>query len=158
MSVLIDRIGHNGRLGALVAAFLAIGPTLALAQNTINVTVDQAQVMKLPDGVATLVVGNPLIADVSTQSGGMVVVTGKGYGVTNMVALDRLGTLLEQKTIQVQGSRDSVVVYRGTERESYSCTPKCERRITLGDSPDFFNATISQSGARTGQAQSGQSK
>lgn len=158
MSVLNDRIGRNGRLGALVAVFLAVAPTLVLAKDTINVTVDQAQVMKLPEGVVTLVVGNPLIADVSIQSGGMIVVTGKGYGVTNMMALDRVGTLLEEKTIQVQGSRDSVVIYRGTERESYSCTPKCERRITLGDSPDFFNATISQSGTRTGQATAGQAK
>ena len=74
--------------------------------------------MKLPDGVATLVVGNPLIADISIQSGGMAVLTGKGYGMTNLVALDRSGAVLEQKTIQVQGARDSVVVYRGVERES----------------------------------------
>jgi hypothetical protein len=158
MSVLIERIGHSGRLGVLVAAFLAVAPTLVSAKDTINVVVDQAQVMKLPEGVVTLVVGNPLIADVSIQSGGMIVVTGKGYGKTNVMALDRVGTLLEDKDIVVRGSSDSVVVYRGTERESYSCTPKCERRITLGDSADFFNATISQSGTRTGQAQAGQAK
>jgi Flp pilus assembly secretin CpaC len=165
MSVVLDRIGQSGRLGVLVAAFLAIAPTVSPAQSsrpvssgTVTVVVDQAQVMKLPDGVATLIVGNPLIADVSIQSGGMVVVTGKGYGMTNVMALDRSGSLLEEKTIQVQGSRDSVVVYRGTERESYSCTPKCERRITLGDSSDYFNATLSQTGTRNGQAQGATSK
>ena len=41
-------------------------------------------------------IGNPLIADASVQPGGIMVVTGKGYGVTNLVALDRDGaTLME---------------------------------------------------------------
>ena len=43
------------------------------------------------------------------------------------------------------GTEDIVVVYKGVERESYSCAPDCERRITLGDSPAFFNATLAES-------------
>ena len=82
---------------------------------TLVLTLDQAQMIKLPEAAATMVVGNPLIADISIQSGGMAVLTGKGYGVTNIVALDRFGAMLEQKTIEVQGARDSVVVYRGVE-------------------------------------------
>ena len=31
-----------------------------------------------------------------------------------------------------------VVVYQGVERETYSCTPECERRLTLGDGHAFF--------------------
>jgi hypothetical protein len=45
-----------------------------------------------------------------------------------------------------------VVVYKGIERESYSCAPECERRLTLGDSPAYFGAILSQSGSRTGGA------
>jgi hypothetical protein len=167
MSVVSKRIGLNGLRSVLVTALLALASVAAAspsaAQNkssspsgTVTITLDQAQVIKLPDGVATLVVGNPLIADISIQSGGMVVLTGKGYGVTNVLALDRSGALLEQRLIQVQGPRDNlVVVYRGMERESYSCAPKCERRITLGDSPDYFAATLGQTALRTGQAQGG---
>jgi Flp pilus assembly secretin CpaC len=117
----------------------------------VSVTVDQAHVMKLPEGLATMVVGNPLIADISIQAGGMAAVTGKSHGVTNLLMLDRSGSMLEQRTIEVRGPRDTVVVYRGVERESYSCMPKCERRITLGDTNDFFASALAQSGARTGQ-------
>lgn len=121
----------------------------------INVVLDRAKLMKLPDRVGTVVVGNPLIADVSIQPGGQVVVTGKGYGTTNLIALDRSGNVLLEQTVEVQGPReDVVVVYRGVERESYSCTPICERRITLGDNPAFFDATLTQSGSRVNQAQS----
>jgi Flp pilus assembly secretin CpaC len=162
MSVVSEGFGRSGRHVVLVAAWILAAALPAAAQNrnsgdsrVVTVMVDQAQVMKLPSGVATLVVGNPLIADVSIQAGGVVVLTGKGYGMTNLLAVDRSGAVLEEKTIRVQGARDSVVVYRGVERESYSCTPKCERRITLGDNQDYFSATLGQTGARTGQAPSG---
>src|SRR5579884_4085016 len=59
------------------------------------------------------------------------VVTGKGYGTTNLLALDRAGNVLMDSAVQVESERgrDLVVVYRGTERESRSCAPQCERRI-----------------------------
>ena len=75
--------------------------------------------MKLPDRVATIVIGNPLIADATLQSGGILVVTGKGYGATNLLALDRAGRVVMDKTVQVLGPAggDLVVVYKGVERE-----------------------------------------
>lgn len=121
---------------------------------TLTVSVDQATVTRMPDRVTTIVVGNPLIADVSVQANGLMVVTGKGYGATNVMALDRSGAVLMNTLVQVQGPRDNiVVVQRGVERETYSCQPRCERRITLGDGPEYFNATISQVGSRNMQAQ-----
>ena len=64
------------------------------------------------------------------------VITAKSYGVTNLVALDRTGATLMEQSIQVVGPSDPVVVvYRGVDRETYSCAPNCERRITLGDTP-----------------------
>jgi Flp pilus assembly secretin CpaC len=125
----------------------------ASAAESLVVTVDQATLMKLPQKVATIVVGNPLIADVAVQSGGLVVVTGKGYGSTNLIALDRTGAVLMERSVVVRGATDqSIQVHRGVERETYSCTPDCERRITLGDSTTFFQATIDQAESRSGRA------
>jgi Flp pilus assembly secretin CpaC len=130
-------------------------PEQASAADTLAVTVDQATIMKLPEKVATIVVGNPLIADVAVQSGGLVVVTGKGFGSTNLIALDRAGAVLMERSVVVRGATDqSIQVYRGVERETYSCTPDCERRITLGDSATFFQATIDQAENRSGKASS----
>ncbi len=123
---------------------------------TIKVYLDQAKLLRLPEGTGTLVVGNPLVADVAVQSGGTLVVTGKSYGNTNLVALDRNGGVLMEHQIEVQGPMGgTVVVYRGIERETYSCTPNCERRITLGDTQNYFAATLNQSGTLSTQAQSG---
>ncbi len=141
-------------LSAVLAASIVTART-AQAAEVLTVNLDQAEVLQLPDRVATIVIGNPMIADASLQSGGMLVVTGKGYGATNLLALDRGGRVVLNKTVQVlgAGTEDIVVVYKGVERESYSCAPECSRRITLGDSPAFFNATMAQSTARNGQAQ-----
>jgi len=140
-------------LGCALLAAAAIGATAARA-DTVNVNLDQARVVKLPDRVATIVIGNPLIADATLQGGGILVVTGKGYGATNLVALDRSGRVLMDKKIQVMGpgNDDIVVVYKGVERESYSCSPECAPRITLGDSADYFNATLAQTDSRSGRA------
>jgi Flp pilus assembly secretin CpaC len=155
MSALLRRSGRLFGLWALgVLAAGAIGAMPAQA-DTVTINIDQAHILRLPDRVATIVIGNPLIADATLQSGGVLVVTGKGYGATNLLALDRAGSVVMDQTVQVLGpaGNDVVVVYKGLERESYSCAPECERRITLGDSPNYFNATLTQSGARNGQAQ-----
>jgi Flp pilus assembly secretin CpaC len=148
-----------GRMSIVRVLTLAVASTLApLAASAADVTVilDQAKLVKLPEKVSTIVIGNPLIADASVQAGGQMVVTGKGYGMTNLIALDRTGTVLMEKSVEVQGPRTNVVVvYRGVERESYSCTPNCERRITLGDSAAYFDVVIGQTATRSGQAQGG---
>jgi Flp pilus assembly secretin CpaC len=143
------------RLAAALSALVILaGPARAASEDgELAITLDQATIMKLPEKVSTIVVGNPLIADVSVQSGGLVVVTGKGFGSTNVIALDRSGSVLLERAITVRGPSGSVVsVYRGMERETYSCTPRCERRITLGDSAAYFTATLGQAGQRDGQA------
>ena len=131
-------------------------PAAALAEPTadsIAVNVDQAKLVKLPGRVATIVVGNPLIADVTLQNGGIVVVTGKGYGATNFIAMDRSGDVLVDRVIQVEGPTDQLItVYRGIERESYSCMPICQRRVTLGDGDGFFKTSMDQAGALNSQA------
>jgi Flp pilus assembly secretin CpaC len=139
---------------------LAIGmllwPAAALAApaaDSILVNVDQAKLVKLPTRVATIVVGNPLIADVALQNGGIIVVTGKGYGATNFIAMDRAGDILVDRIIQVEGPTDQLVtIYRGVERESYSCMPICQRRVTLGDGASHFKAAMDQAGSLSNQA------
>ena len=147
------------RLSVLTATLLAsvvFGAASAQA-DTVTVSIDRARIMRLPEGVATIVIGNPLIADASLQRGGVLVVTGKGYGSTNLLALDRDGHVVLDKTVRVQGPSHGnlVVVYRGTDRESYSCAPQCEPRITLGDGQKYFTDTMEQTSIRDGKAKPG---
>jgi Pilus formation protein N terminal region len=142
----------------LALSSLALGllfwPLAAAAEpNVVAVSVDQAKLVKLPSRVATIVVGNPMIADVTLQPGGVVVVTGKGYGATNFIAMDRGGEILVDRLIQVEGpSEQLVTVYRGVDRETYSCMPTCQRRMTLGDGDHYFGSVVQQAGALNSQA------
>jgi hypothetical protein len=143
---------------AMAAMLLPANASAEPSPDAIAVNVDQAKLVKLPARVSTIVVGNPLIADVSLQNGGIVVVTGKGYGATNFIAMDRSGEVLVDRVIQVEGPSDRLItVYRGADRESYSCMPVCQRRVTLGDSDTYFKSALDQSGTLSGQA-SGASK
>ena len=137
-------------LGVLLLPLAAVAEP---SDDAISVSVDQAKLFKLPNRVATIVVGNPLIADVTLQTGGIIVVTGKGYGATNFIAMDRGGEVLVDRTIQVEGPSDRLVtVYRGIDRETYSCMPMCQRRVTLGDDDKYFQSVINQSGTLNNQA------
>jgi Flp pilus assembly secretin CpaC len=140
----------------LLAAGILLWPVAVLAEpsaEAIAVNVDQAKLVRLPTRVATIVVGNPLIADVTLQTGGIIVVTGKGYGATNFIAMDRAGEILVDRVIQVEGPTDQLVtVYRGIERESYSCMPICQRRVTLGDGQNYFKSAMDQAGSLSSQA------
>ncbi len=133
---------------AVVASHVA-----AAADERIQVQLDQARIMKLPERAATLVIGDPLIADISIQPGGIAIVTGKAYGATNIVVMDRGGAVLMERAVEVKGPPDRLVyVYRGVARNTYSCTPECAPRITLGDDGEFFDKTLAQSASRNTQA------
>jgi hypothetical protein len=70
--------------------------------------------------------------------------------------MDRAGSILVDRVIQVEGPSDRVVtVYRGVERESYSCMPICQKRITLGDSAAYFTATMDQASNLSSKAAGG---
>ncbi len=143
---LLARIG-----GAALAVTVMTAP--ARANDTLDnvaVTVDYAKVIKLPAKTQTVIVGNPLIADITVQRNGVLVVTGKSFGVTNMIALDAAGAMLAESRVTVRAATDAVVtVQRGLERESYSCSPQCQPAIQLGDSNKFFGEVGGQVSSRS---------
>lgn len=130
-----------------LALFASLLASSAHAEpDTLSVMLDRATILRLPAKVATIVIGNPAVADGSLQAGGLLVVTGKGYGATNLLALDRQGDTLAEYTVNVSGPMEDnkVVVYRGIERETWNCAPKCEHAVVLGDSAPYFNAASGQ--------------
>lgn len=133
----------------LMLAGLVIAPNLALAE-VVSVILDQAKLMRLPERVSTIIIGNPSIADATLQSGGFLVVTGKGYGTTNLMALDSKGAVLSEHTITVSAPTHGLTVYRATDRETLSCAPNCQRTLVPGDASAVFDAVVAQNGTRNG--------
>jgi hypothetical protein len=143
------------RLTVLVlVAAASLGVSGAAASPMLKVTLDQAKVTSLPEGTKTLVIGSPIVADVTLLKGSTtMVVTGKGFGETNLIALDAQGNVLDEKLIRVEPTSSAMVVQRGMNRESYSCTPQCMPVAELGDANDTFTDRSSQIKARNDLAQ-----
>lgn len=132
----------------------------AAAQDTadhIFVALDRAKIVKLPPNVDTVIVGNPTIADVTLlKHNGLVVLTGKGFGETNVIFLDAAGQALSEATVTVRTTQTLLTVQRGLDRESYSCAPRCEPAVSLGDATKFMSDTSSQITSRNALVSSGQ--
>lgn len=139
---------------SLAGAALAIGAMIGAVHAesaAISVTLDRARIVKVPAGTQTLIVGNPLVADVTMLKGnGSMVVTGRSFGTTNLISLDASGNSLDETTIKVLPGTQSLVVMRGMTQESYSCNPRCAPTVALGDDPKFMNDSIASAKTRTG--------
>lgn len=142
------------RYSLAFACFLSLcAVSLPAAAELINVVLDQARILRLPEKVTTIVIGNPTVADGTLQPGGLMIITGKGYGTTNVIALDTRGEVLADHTIRVAAPRDgTLTIFRGVERETWSCAPRCERSVVLGDAPAYFDALVNQAGVRNNHA------
>ena len=93
----------------------------------IEVTMNQARILKLARDADTIVVGNPLIADAAVQDASTIVLTGKGFGVTNLVVLDRDGSpIIDEQITVVRQATSTVRIYRRSQVQTMSCTPYCE--------------------------------
>ena len=145
--------GFRISLAAGLIVLFAAAPPARSETEALTVMLDRAQLVKLPDRVATLVIGNPMIVDASLQGGNTVVLTGKGFGETNMMALDRNGDVLFEKIVQVQAPTEAVTVYRGVNRQTYSCAPVCGPQIMLGDADETFKNNLAQTTTRNAAAQ-----
>ena len=126
---------HRAIAAAAIAAVsaLAAGPARA-ADDDLIVKYDQSQLLRLTRPAAEIIIGNPSIADVSVQSGNLLVITGKTFGVTNIITLDADRNVIQDQRVLVKRDEGKVVnLQRGTDRQSYNCTPQCNPSITIGD-------------------------
>jgi len=114
-------------VAALAVCSVAFAAAGASAQTGIEVVMNQAKIVKLSREADTIVVGNPLIADAAVQDATTIVLTGKGFGVTNIVVLDADGNpVIDEQIIVSRQTASSVRIYRRAEVQTLSCTPYCE--------------------------------
>jgi Flp pilus assembly secretin CpaC len=112
---------------SLGLAFLIASAAAPASAEGIEVTMNQAKIVKLSRAADTIVIGNPEIADAAVQDASTVVLTGKGFGVTNLVILDETGAPIIDEQVTVSRSTASTLrIYRRASVQTLSCTPYCE--------------------------------
>jgi hypothetical protein len=144
------------RILPAIAFALAFGASPARPQTSndvVAVTLDQAKVARLPSGATTLIIGNPMIADVTMlKNNNSMVITGKGFGQTNLIAIDAEGAIIEEKQVRVLPTKTVLVLQNGNSRISYACNPDCMPTVQLGDDDKTFSEAGGQISTRNSYA------
>ena len=111
----------------------------------LTVAIDQARIVAIDREATTVIIGNPAIVDVEVLNSKRLVLTGKSYGITNLVILDQKGEpILDQKVAVQTFEENTVRVYRQASRITYACAPKCEPTATIGDEATSFSKAAEQ--------------
>jgi Flp pilus assembly secretin CpaC len=140
---------------ALGVAVLASFAADAARADPIFVKIDQATVVNVSKPAATVIVGNPAIADATILDTETIVITGHGYGTTNFFVLDAQGKRITNQLVSVIESGDrSVTVHRRLARQTYSCAPTCAPALAVGDTTERFDTLKTQLNDRRSMASS----
>lgn len=127
--------------GAVVIGSSIYGAPNSRAGRDFIVKYDQSQILKLPRPVVDIIIGNSAIADVTVQAPDLLVITGKTFGITNMIFLDAdKRVITEQRVMVVRDEARVVNLQRGDKRSSYNCTPQCNPMVVVGDDPIYFES------------------
>jgi len=117
------------RLAATVASVAVLFvPAIGTAQSgSMNVEIDQTQRVQLRGPAGSVIVGNPAIADVTVVDANTLYITGKGNGITEIVAVDTIGRTVFQSQIVVTDGAGSgrVRVWRGGQATEMACASSC---------------------------------
>lgn len=134
-------------LAALVGASLLMATTAQAAESApVTVKANMARILRISAPAATVIIGNPGVADITIQDPQTLVLTGKSYGQTNLIILDAQGNPIADTMIEVvQEQAGLVTVYMGGRRTSLACEPVCQPVIMLGDDTSFTADTVASS-------------
>ena len=117
--------------------------------DAVIVTVDRAKLFRINKPAGTIIIGNPAIADATIEDDRTLVLTGRSFGVTNLMILTADGELIVDRTIVVRGHEANTVrIYSRSSRKTFACAPVCEPTLTIGDNASSFTAANSQIRAR----------
>src|SRR5262245_26358398 len=112
---------------ALAFALAALVPAAAMAQS-LSVNLNQTARITLAHPAVDVIVGNPSIADVTVLDAHHLMLTGKSYGVTNLMVVDDTGhASFSRQVVVAAPDGNQVSLYRGSAVSTYACAQHCER-------------------------------
>ena len=113
----------------------------------VALALDEVHTLTFKSPIATVYVGNPAIADVTMIDSRHAFVQGKGYGRTNIVALNSDNVQVFNTHITVTGSEGggTVTLNRGAQRITLNCAGgRCEPTPTPGDDQKIYDTDAGQ--------------
>lgn len=118
---------------------VSVAPAIAAApsEQSLEVYIDQTQLLPLPRAAGSLIVGNPNVAAVAVHDDHTLLLTGRSFGSTNLIVLDNAGHMIYRGQIMVgeNAAGKSLTIARGLNTETLSCSTKC-RPVKTGISSE----------------------
>ena len=139
---------------AIAAPALAAGKQVAKPadknvskSDSVALALDEVHTLTFRTPVATVYVGNPSIADVTMIDARHAFVQAKGYGRTNIMALNRDNVMVFNTHVSVTSNNGggTVTLNRGVQRVTLNCAGgRCEATPTPGDAKELFDSAVGQ--------------
>ncbi len=102
---------------------------------------DHMRRVRLERPAGTILVGNPLIADVTVLGNDTLFVSARTIGSTNVIVLDKKGNEIVTYEVFVREPRTKRVTLNNAGIvQTFQCAPNCEAALTQSDSPTPYGA------------------
>ncbi len=130
-------LAHHG-IGVAVA--LGIMGAVAGAQAaTVKIKPDEVKVVRLSERPSTVVVGNPLYADVMVV-GNQILVQGQNYGKTSVIVMNNEGRKIARLEVVVSGQpEETIAIFRQGKKETFICNPDCNSFLDTSDNAESMS-------------------
>ncbi len=128
-----------------LAAVMACVPVAASAAPLLTIEANKTEPLRLSKPASSIVIGNPLVADIAVFDEYLLFITGKSYGSTNLMIFDEAGNTIYSGDVSVTNpSKSTLRIVRGDSVQSYDCAPGCRSVLAPGDDPTYFSQVYGQ--------------
>ena len=112
---------------------------------TVIVDIDFMEGFEFKKPAGQIILGNPIIADITVRDDKYVFISGKSPGRTNMVVYGRDGKVSERYILVVRDPNAYLTVYQGgMNKVHFDCEPLCQRVLRIEDSGEAAEAQRSK--------------
>ncbi len=114
--------------------------------DSIVVEASKSTSLRLKGAAASVVIGNPRVADVAVHDANLIFITGRSFGTTNLLIFAEDGSQLYSGDVVVTTNTTNLLnVNRAGETNTYDCAPTCRSVLSIGDELVYFDTLVSQS-------------
>jgi len=123
---MVDCLMRSCLIALLSLMIPLLGPAYAQTADPVQLTPGFTKLIRFDRPIATVVIGNPEVADARAQTDRSIALVGKAVGITNLIALDNTGAEVFSSLVVV-GARDAGKVIINSRKAlheywAYRCT------------------------------------
>jgi len=131
------------QIAVISLATMAVAQTAAAQQFTVEA--HKTKQLNLRGQAATIVIGDPRVADIAIHDENLIFITGRTFGTTNLLIYNADGkSIFNGDVVVTTNTSNFLSINRAGQTNSYDCTPRCRSIISIGDDPNYFGTVVQQ--------------